>query len=133
MKKVVLDTNVFISGIFWAGASREIIDHAREGRVIAYISDKIIQEIREKLLKKFHLSVEEAEFFIIDIQTYTELTEVTTKIKVVEADPTDDKFIECAVSCDADFIISGNHHLLELKNYKGIKIISPRQFLIELM
>ena len=129
MKRVVLDTNVFISGIFWKGLPREIIDLGRERKIEIITSNEIVAEIRDKLINKFHLSAEEADFFIFDILTYARVSEISFRVKVIKDDPEDDKFIECAISCGAEYIVSGNHHLVDLSSYKGVQILKPDQFL----
>jgi len=129
MKKVVPDTNVFISGIFWNGYPRKVIDLAREGKIETVITDEIMDEVRDKLINKFHLSVEEVDFFIVDILTYAKISSVSFRVKVIKDDPEDDKFIECAMSCGAKYIVSGDHHLVDLGFYKRIQIMRPQQFL----
>ena len=129
MKRVVLDTNVFISGIFWKGLPREIIDLGRDREIEIITSNEIVDEVRDKLISKFLLSEEEADFFIFDILTYSRVFEISLRVKVIKDDPEDDKFIECAISCGAKYIVSGDHHLVDLSFYKGVQILKPDQFL----
>ena len=63
------------------------------------------------------------------VANYSQITEPKIKVNVIKEDPSDDKVLECALSCKAEFIISGNKHLLELGEYKGIKILTPKEFL----
>lgn len=131
MKRVVINTNVYISGIFWAGPSREVLDLARAGIIEVYTSQEILDELKEKLTKKFNLDPEEADFFVFDMMTFTRQVTIQKKMVVVKEDPEDDKFIECVVECEADYLVSGDKHLLDLKTYGKTKIMKPKDFLDE--
>ena len=132
VRRVVIDTNVYISGIFWGGLPRRILDFAREESYLVFTSADILDELYEKLMSRFRLKKEEARFFIFDVLTFARPVEVSERLKVVQADPDDDKFIECGVSCGADYLVSGDHHLTDLKAYRGIRILKIRDFLEEL-
>jgi predicted nucleic acid-binding protein len=75
------------------------------------------------------LSGEEAAQVLLDFSTFTAPVKVSRRITVIDDDPDDDKFIECAVASRAGFIVSGDKHLLKLKEYKGIKIMKAADFL----
>jgi putative PIN family toxin of toxin-antitoxin system len=79
---------------------------------------------------KFGLSPKEIVPIINNIRGYVKYVNITTSLNVIDIDPTDNIFIECAVSGKADYIISGDKHLLELGTYEGINIIKSRDFLI---
>jgi putative PIN family toxin of toxin-antitoxin system len=127
--KIVIDTNIYISAIFWGGKPREIIELGRSGYVWVFSSAEIEKEIDEKLRLKFKLDEDETVQIILDFSTFTAPAKITKRIAVINDDPDDDKFIECAVSCGADYIVSGDKHLLKLKEYGGIKIITASDFL----
>ena len=130
--RVVIDTNVYISGLFWGGLPRRLLDFAREENYLLFTSTGIPDEIYKKLIGKFRLKEAEARFFIFDLLTFSNPIEVSERVTLVQADPDDDKFIECSVSCGADYLVSGDHHLTDLKAYRGIRILKVRDFLEEL-
>ncbi len=129
MLRVVVDTNVYISAIFWGGKPRHVIDLSRDGKIQIFISEDIEQEILDKLMTKFGLNSDDTGRVMADFSTFTKLVKVSRPVHVVKDDPDDDKFIECAVECGAEFIISGDKHLLEMKKYKGIDIMNAATFL----
>ena len=127
--KIVIDTNIYISAIFWGGKPRAIVDLGRSGQVLIFTSSEIEKEIEKKLKTKFGLSNEEAAQILLDFSTFTVPVKVSRRITVIDDDPDDDKFIECAVASRAGFIVSGDKHLLNLKEYKGIRILKATDFL----
>jgi putative PIN family toxin of toxin-antitoxin system len=128
--KIVLDTNVFISGIFFSGPPSRILKAWAEQRLQIVLSHQILEEyqrVAQELASKFQA---------IDITPFIEL--VTIHGKFVDAsdisiavceDPDDNKFIECAVAGHCGTIVSGDRHLLKLSGYEGIAVLSPRNFL----
>ena len=127
--KTVIDTNIYISAIFWGGKPREIVELGRNGYIWIFSSAEIEDEIDKKLRLKFNLDANETAHILLDYSTFTIPVKITKRIKAINDDPDDDKFIECAVSCCADYIVSGDKHLLKLKEYEGIKIINAADFL----
>ncbi len=127
--RVVLDTNVIISAIFWRGSPYRVMRKALQRDFILVISPDILKEVSERLKHKFNLPREEIEILMNILLSYSDIVEPTTKVNVVKADENDNKIIECAIDGKADFIVTGDHHLLELKSYKSIKIITPAEFL----
>jgi uncharacterized protein len=94
---------------------------------VLFTSSPILQEIEEKLLEKFGYSLEETRRIIREIKTYVKIHKVSCTVKV-SSDLEDNKILECALSSKTKYIISGDDHLKKIKDYKGIKIISPREF-----
>ena len=126
---VVLDTNVYLSGIIFGGNSGHLLDLAIEGKLTIISSAAILLEISDKLKNKFHWNKEQ---IIVTIKSIAKLSEVVTpkkKLQIVKKDKDDNKIIEAAYESDSDFIITGDKHLLEIKKYQNIHIISPSQFL----
>ena len=129
-KKVVLDTNVLISSILIdKGNPHKIVDLAIEQKIHNHTSPDMLNELEDKLRNKFNESEEYIKRQISLVTNYSEVIEPKEKIKAVPDDPKDDKVIECAMACNADFIVTGDNHLLKLKDFKGIKIVSPKDFL----
>ena len=130
MIRVVVDTNFFISS-FFGGNPRKIIDLWKSGRIILCLSRPIIDEYVE-VLRRMGLQNEREleELLSLFAQGFHVLfTAKTPNLKIIKKDPDDDKFIECAVALNSKFIISGDKALWEIKDYMGIKIQSPKQFL----
>jgi len=132
VKRIVLDTNVTISALFWEGNPRKIYDLVRRGELIMLLSDDMEKEfIRVLGYEKFGLSPQEVTVFLRNLRTHARHVETKTKIDVVVADPTDNIFLECALDGSADFIISGDRHLLDIKVYEGIHIVRAVDFLLK--
>jgi len=127
--KVVIDTNVLISGVFFAGLPSRIIEAWRDGRVDLVVSPEILEEYRrvgERLAVQFEgLSLEP---FLMLLATHAEIVEPPELAEPVASDPDDDKFLACALVSDAQLIISGDKHLLAVSPHKGVEVVSPRQF-----
>ena len=127
--KSVLDTNIFISGIFWRGASNKVIINWKEGKFMLVTSLETISEII-KVLKDFkiRLSDDMIKEWVDLIVRNSIIVEPKEKIEIVKDDPKDNIFIETAVAGNVDYIISQDNHLLKLKEFRGIKIITPEEF-----
>jgi len=128
--RIILDTNVFISGIFFSGPPSQILKAWEKRRLQIVLSKQILDEyqrVAEDISSQFPL---------VDISPIIELITIYgqfidtqgVSISICE-DPDDDKFIECAIAGKCDIIVSGDRHLLKLADYKGIKILKPRDFL----
>ena len=132
--KITVDTNILISATFWDGASAEIIDKVEDKKVDLVLSGEIIKEYSEVLnykeiqdkIKNKNLEIKKSVGKIISI---SKIVIPKGKLNVVKDDPEDDKILECAVEGNVDYIISYNKHLLKLKKFKEIKIITPEEFL----
>lgn len=128
---VVIDTNVFISSIFWSGNySSQVIAAWKNGEFTLITSKEIIDEL-VKTLRDFKIKMpEEMIQEWKDVLTNNSIpVEPLKRIKIVKDDPDDDKFLEAALEGDSEFIITQDKHLLKLKDYQGIKIITPEEFL----
>jgi putative PIN family toxin of toxin-antitoxin system len=134
MFKVVLDTNILISAIAFGGKPREILKQAIEGKIRLAILEPIIEEIGEVLGRdKFRYPASMIHLIIGELESITEFVEPQEQIEIIEKDVDDNRILECAVAFGADFIISGDNHLLELKIYNGIRIIRASDFLEEVV
>ncbi len=130
MIKVVLDTNIYISGILFTGNPRIILDLAIKGRIKVCISSDIITEIKDVLSrKKFGFPTEIIETIIREIESVTTLITPSKKYKVVSRDNDDNIIIDCAAEAHVDYIITGDNDLLSLNNYNAIRIINPAEFI----
>jgi len=126
--KVVLDTNVIISGLNFRGRPREILDLIRGEQIELYISPFILEEVRGVLKEKFSWDEERIQTAIEKLKAA--LVEPEENISVIKKDEDDNRILECGVEGKVQYIVSGDkRHVLPLKEYKGIKILSPAQFL----
>ena len=130
MIKVVLDTNIFISSIFWGmGNPHKIIEKAINQKIEIFSSEEILEELQKILKRDFEQPEDLIGEQINFIKQLVEIVEIQEKVDFVKEDIDDNKIIECAVSANANFIITGDNHLLKLKEYHQIKIINVRDFL----
>ena len=131
VRAIVIDTNVVVSALLFGGAPGELIPLWKAGNIQPKASKEIIEEyIRVLAYPKFNLSEDEINFLLYhEILPYFEVVRVSRGRVIIRHDPSDDKFIRCAKSGKASIIISGDQHLLRLKSYGKIKILTPSQFL----
>jgi putative PIN family toxin of toxin-antitoxin system len=130
--KIVLDTNVFVSGVFFTGPPYQILQAWRDGRLQIVLSGDILAEYRrvgERLAEHFPH---------VNLAPLIEL--VAVKGKMVRAlrlpapvcdDPDDDKFLACALADRCKVIVSGDKHLLKVSGYRGIRVMRPKDFVEE--
>jgi len=132
--KIVLDTNIFISSFFWDGNPRKIIERIINGKDILFTCKEILQETASVLARpKFSVNDEYIARFIHSIEEVANNINLIGVIHNVCRDSNDDKILECALLANADFIITGDADLLTLKEYKGVKIISPNEYVTNLL
>ena len=131
IKKVVLDTNILVSALLFKGELSRIVDLWKKGKVIPVIYRETFDEFRDVLgYPKFSLSEKEIKTIIEEeVLPFFEIVEITDKVNGVCRDPDDDKFLSCAVSASADFIVSGDKDLCNLSKYKSVRIINASDFL----
>lgn len=131
--KVVLDTNVLVSGILVQGsAPSEILKDFRDGQWTLILSGAILEEYGRVLIrKKFGLPTANVEGILRLIEDKAIKVIPSEHFTVVHQDPSDNEFLDVAVEGNADFIVSGDQHLLILKRFHGIPILLPSEFLKE--
>lgn len=125
-----MDTNVFISS-FFGGNPRKIIDLWKSGEITLCLSKPIVDEYIE-VLRRLKLQDEKELEELLGLfahGVHLVYTAKTPELHVVEEDPDDDKFIECAVALKARFVITGDSAVKKIQDYMNIKIVSPREFL----
>jgi uncharacterized protein len=128
--KVVIDTNVFVSGLTFKGKPREVLDLIWRGDIEACISSFIFKELEETLKKDFSWDRDQIKHTIEKIKAKTILIQPKNKVSVIKENDEDNRILECAIEGKAQYLISGDRkHLLPLKEYQGIKILSPAEFL----
>jgi len=124
--RVVLDTNILVSALLFQAELAGIVDLWKKGRIIPVLSKETFTAFKAVLeYPKFSLTQQEIKVIIEEeVLPYFEVIEGTDNIKGICRDVDDDKFIACAVSASADFIVTGDKDLLDLGKYKSVKIIS---------
>ncbi|VEN74763.1 putative toxin-antitoxin system toxin component, PIN family [Candidatus Desulfarcum epimagneticum] len=127
--KIILDTNVLISGIFFSGPPSRILKEWRNKRFEIALCEKILSEYQRVADELSHKYPQIDTAPIIEwVADHGQLIDTEgVDISVCE-DPDDDKFIECAIAGKCDIIVSGDKHLLKLAGYKGVGILKPREF-----
>lgn len=129
MKRLLLDSNIYISAILFGGKPKEIINLARNRKIEVIISEYVLWEIREVLSRKFKIPDSRLNIIEHDILSLAKLVATTTTLNVVSEDPADNAIVACAVDGDADIIVTGDKAILNLKRYKNIQILTPANFL----
>ena len=130
--RAILDTNVFVSGVFFSGPPYQILKAWRDGKLKLVVSPEIIEEYQRVVADLAE------QFPSIDLGQILEL--VTIKAEMVYAqslpepvcvDPDDDKFLGCALASKCKVIVSGDKHLLHVSGYREIRVLKPREFVDE--
>ncbi|MEZ2280154.1 MAG: putative toxin-antitoxin system toxin component, PIN family [Microcoleus sp.] len=133
--RVVIDTNTVISGFLWGSYPRQIIDLVRTQEITVYTSSFLLQELSEVLSRpKFYQRIqtvieETPESLVNNYRNLVKIVEIYQVEKIVINDPDDDQVLACAISANANYIISGDQDLLTLKLYQNIPIVTAREFM----
>jgi len=132
--RLVLDTNTAVSGLLWDGPPSQVIDAAIVGTVSLFTSAVLLDELldvlqRPKLARRLVLRGLTAPELLAEYANLTLVVSPTPLFAPVSADPDDDAVLACAVSVQAEAIVSGDHHLLDLKIYQGIPILTAPELL----
>jgi putative PIN family toxin of toxin-antitoxin system len=132
--KLVLDTNTLVSAFFWEGNEAELLRKIEQGKAKLYITNEILKEIKEvikrpkfnEIMKKAGLTPDQIMQKIVSLSHLVIAPKILVKVC---RDEKDNKFLECAESVKADYIISGDEDLLSLKEYKEIPIVRTGRIL----
>ena len=129
MKRVVFDTNIYISAFITPGGRGETAyQKAVDGKIQLYSSVPILTELARKLQDKFKWESDRVKAAIRHVAAVATVLKPNERISVV-ADEPDNRILECAVAGNADMIATGDRHLLDLKTYEEIDIVTPAVFL----
>lgn len=128
--KVILDTNVFVSGVFFSGPPYQILKAWRSGKFELVASSEILDEYRRvgEVLAEEHPNIDLKPILNFVIEHAKIFKPSVLKEPVCE-DPDDDKFFACALASGSKIIVSGDKHLLKVSGYQGIEVLKPRDFL----
>jgi putative PIN family toxin of toxin-antitoxin system len=135
MIRVVLGTNLFVSALLKTGSIPDkILQLIRDEKVLLLLSDSICDEISRvltypKIRKRLAVSDDDLRNFVQFLGYVAIITPGTLNLPLLDAVPDDTKYLVCAVEGHADFVVSGDHHLSDLVTYRGIRIVTPAEFL----
>lgn len=130
MLKITTDTNTLISAAIAKGNEFELLKLAYEGKIELILSPSILKEFREVISRpKFGFSEEQVSNVFKQIFNISTLVVPSIKLDVIKEDPSDNRILECAETGKADYIVSGDRHLLNLKKYKNIKVVRTFEIL----
>lgn len=135
--RIVIDTNVWISGLLSTGQPWELLRLAEAGEIELCMAPAMIEELAQVLayekfqprLEQLGLSPTELVAYAMDLASVFEVPHSETII--VAADPDDDIFLRCAIAVGAAYVVSGDHHLLDLEEYADIRILTVHDFLAQ--
>ena len=137
MLKAVIDTNQFVSALISKqGPSAQLLDRWREQKFILVTSPEIIAEIKKVLeyphiAKKYKLSKSDVRSLLNLIEHAAVVIPKPLAVHIIKEDPDDDKFLACAIAAKAEYIISGDRHLLSLGSHESISIVTVKDFLLK--
>ncbi len=127
---IALDTNVIISALLFGGNPRRVLEMVLSQAVRMAVSRQILDEVEGVLRgRKFRYPPEIALNIIRELESISEVVVPVRRMNVIRADPYDNMILECAVTANADYIVSGDAQLLELIQFQRIRIVSPAHFL----
>lgn len=127
--KIVLDTNVFVSGVFFSGVPGKILDAWRDRRITLVTSPKILDEYRRvgDFLGARYEGVDLQPFLALAATAGLVVEDIELPSQICE-DPDDDKFLVCAVASGAKIVVSGDKHLRQVSGWRGVEVLTPRSF-----
>lgn len=133
MIRAVIDTNVVVSALLFGGKPGLLVPLWKTGQIQPMACKEIIDEyISVFTYPKFALSEEEINFLVYnEILPHFDIITIKAGRAIIKEDPSDDKFIHCAEAGNADIVISGDDHLIHLRQYHGVRILTPVQVLQE--
>ena len=130
MLRIVIDTNIYISAILFAGKPESIIKLAAAEKVTLYTSHAITADVAGVLKNKFSWTNQQVEYTDQFLRDISVLVTPTGSIDIIKTDDADNRILECALECKADYIVTGDRkHLLTLKRYQGTAIVDSAEFL----
>ena len=128
--RIVADTNILVAALLFGGPPEQVFLAGLRGEIQLLPSLPLLKEFEKVLKEKFKLSIHLVREIIQEVMDVAEIVEVSSHIRAISYPDEDNRVLECAVDGKADFIVTGDtRHILPLKEYGGIKILSPSEFL----
>ncbi|MDH7512251.1 MAG: putative toxin-antitoxin system toxin component, PIN family [Clostridiales bacterium] len=129
--RVVLDTSVFISATLFGGGPGRLVTLWQQDQITLLLSSEVLKEyLRVLSYPRFQLTGEEIKFLVeVEVMPFSEPVKTRTRLRIIDEDFSDNKFLELVVDGKADVVVSGDKRLLDLASYEGIEIISVTEFL----
>jgi putative PIN family toxin of toxin-antitoxin system len=127
--RVVLDSNVIVSGLGWSGAPARILDAALDGQLVLVTSPPLLAELRRVLGYPKLAKVLGGAQQIVDLVEANSVVVIPARVIAAVSDESDNRVLEAAVEGAADYIVSGDDHLLGLGSFQRIPVMAPREFL----
>ena len=136
--RVVADTNIVVSGLLWRGNPRRILDAARAGDIQLFTTPVLLAELedvlsREKFASRLASASATPHDLVLGYAALAYVIETAEIEPVILADPDDDAILACAVAAHCEVIVSGDSHLLTLKQYQDIRVVTAAEFLTEIL
>jgi putative PIN family toxin of toxin-antitoxin system len=126
---VTADTNIYVSGLQFGGLPMQFLSAAMAGVFRLAVSEPLLAEVSRVLLVKFLWPENEIEEAMAQLASCTTLVHPTHTLSVVVEDPADDRILECAVTADSHYLVTGDNHLLRLGAYADIQIVRVAEFM----
>jgi putative PIN family toxin of toxin-antitoxin system len=132
--RIVADTNTVVSGLLWHGPPRQVLDHARIGKIELFTTMVLLAELeevlqREKFVQRLMLVGVKPRDLVVGYAALAKIVESAQISPVIADDSDDDAVLACAIAAQAEVIVSGDSHLLVLKEYRGIHILTATELL----
>lgn len=131
--RITTDTNVLVSATFWWGAANTLLLAIKNGEISLILSEDIIEEFERvleypEIQRKIKQKNLVAQLTVEELAQFSEIVTPIENIYAVLEDPSDNKILECAVAGEAEFIVTYDQHLLRFKEFRGIRIVTPEEF-----
>lgn len=129
MLRAVIDTNVIVSGVLFGGKPRQVIQAALEGAAEICISEELLEELSNVLRRpKFALDSRLIHSILSELTGLARWVEPGKKHQIITDDPADDRLVDCAVAGKAQYVVTGDKHLLRLGQFNDIGMVTPEEF-----
>jgi len=130
MKRIIVDTNVLISALISEGKPRALIREITNGRLALVLSEEMLKEFQDVLRRpKFEIPEKEIDNFVKTSIITSEMINAKSNFRIVKEDPDDDVVLNTAYDSAVEYIVTGDEHLLKLKEFKNIKIVTVSEML----
>ena len=126
--RVVLDTNILISAVFFGGLPRLALQLSMQEHCVLLTSPVLLEEFERILVRRFRVQTSAAERILQEYKSVAEVINPSILLNIITADPSDNRILECAIAGKANAIVSGDSHLLTLGSFRKIPILTVRQF-----